>query len=89
MRRRKKKTADKPRTADDAWADMVRETVARAMAKHLRDDVNVMRPINSLTLPELMKVAETATATWIGLAAQRIHDQPESVEAVDYFSLLM
>lgn len=64
----------RPPNPDDAFCDELRESCARAMAAHLKEAVNTMRPINSLKLPEMMALAEACTARWIVEVSKRRAD---------------
>jgi hypothetical protein len=58
-------------TADDEFANTLREECARAGAKWLKESVNIQRPIGTLKLPEMCGLAEAITARWIVLVSQR------------------
>lgn len=79
----------RPPNPDDQWVDELRESCARAMAKHLKEGVNTLRPINSLTLPEMCSLAEACTAHWIGQVSRRITEQEMSPTVREYTNLLL
>jgi len=47
-----------------------------------------MRPINSLTLPELVNLAQNITDRWIVVTSHRMHTAPESDTAREGDSVL-
>lgn len=62
----------RPPNADDQFVDALRESCARTMATWLKEAVNTQRPIRSLTLLEMMGLAEACTAHWIVEVSKRI-----------------
>lgn len=74
---------------DDAWVDALRESCARATAVCLKQAVNVDRPIRSLTLVEMMGLAEACTAHWIVEVSKRLAEEDLSPTLRKYQNLLM
>ena len=89
IRRRKKKLKPRPPNVDDLWAERVREECAKAMARWMRETINVKRPIESLKLEEMKNLAEACNSAWIVAQSKRIAEQPESDEALVYGALLV
>lgn len=76
---RKTKPEPRPKTEDDLWLDVLREECARAMVRHIRASIDPNRTIRSLSLPELLKLAEACTAQWIVSVSKRHAAQPKTV----------
>lgn len=68
----------KPKTDDDLFLDELRDTCARAMAGHLKS-LDTNRPIKSLTLPEMLGLAEACTARWIVAVSKRMAEDRSKV----------
>jgi hypothetical protein len=73
---------------DDAWCDTLRESCARAMAAHLKEAVNTQREIRSLTLAEMMALAEACTAHWIVAVSQKQASEDLSPTLREFVNLL-
>ena len=73
---------------DDAWLEQLREGCARAMATHLREAVNTMRPIKTLTLVEMKNLAEACTAHWIVAVSKKVTEEEMSPTLREYTNLL-
>jgi hypothetical protein len=82
-------TRPRPPNPDDQWVDALRESCAWAMAAHLKQSVNTMRPINSMTLPEMMTLAEACTAHWIVEVSKKIAAEELSPTLREYKNLLL
>lgn len=61
----------KPPSADDVFCTELREQCARSIVAYLKR-LNTDRAIKSLTLPEMLGMAEACTSRWIVLVSQRI-----------------
>lgn len=88
MRERKEKPPKYVPTPDDEWRAKRMESCAKAGAQWLKGSVNLMRPISSLTLPELTALAQNITDRWIVVTSHRIFTAPTSKEATDGRELL-
>jgi hypothetical protein len=84
----KREIRERPPNSDDEFVDGLREKCARAMAAHLKQAVNVQRPINSLTLPEMMALAEACTAHWIVEVSARVAKEDLSPTERQFKNLL-
>ncbi len=74
---------------DDEWCDALRESCARAMAAHLKEEaVNTQREIRSLTLAEMMALAEACTAHWIVQVSQKQVSEDLSPTLREFVNLL-
>jgi hypothetical protein len=80
---------ERPANPDDQWVDALRESCARAMAAHLKQSVNTVRPINSMTLLEMMSLAEACTSHWIVQVSQKIGAEELSPTQREYTNLLL
>jgi hypothetical protein len=58
--------------AQTAWEDERRELCAKAVAQHLKQAVNLQRPIASLSRAELIGVAFAATSEFIRVTSARL-----------------
>jgi hypothetical protein len=79
----------RPPNPDDQWVDALRESCARAMAAHLKQSVNTLRPINSMSLPEMMNLAEACTSHWIVETSKKIASEELSPTLREYKNLLL
>lgn len=79
---------ERPPNPDDEWVDALRESCARTMATHLKESLNVLRPINSMTLPEMMGLAEACTAHWIVEVSKRVAKEELSPTERQFKNLL-
>lgn len=87
--KQKPETRPRPPNPDDQWVDMLRESCARAMATWLKNSVNTLRPINTLTLPEMMGLAEACTSHWIVETSKKIASEDLSPTLREYRNLLL
>lgn len=69
--RKKPELLKREPTADDEWCAMAYESAARAIARWLKGSINTQRPINSLKLPELVNIAQSAIHDWIVKGSER------------------
>lgn len=80
---------ERPPNPDDQWVDELRTSCARAMGQHLKGSVNLMRPISSLTRPELEALAEACTAHWIVAVSKKKADEALSPTLREFKQLLL
>ncbi len=80
---------ERPPNPDDIWVDALRESCARATAVWLKENVNTMRLINSLKLPEMLGLAEACTAHWIVEVSKKLAQEDLSPTLRVYQNLLM
>lgn len=78
MARRK---VDPPKlpSAEDLELDADYETLARLVARELKGIVEVRKPVNAITLPEMKRIVFAVVAHWIGLKIGRMR-KGEQVE---------
>ena len=59
------------------------------MAAHRKQSVNTLRPIQSMTLPEMMNLAEACTSHWIVEVSKKIAAEELSPTLREYKNLLL
>ena len=80
---------ERPPNPDDQWCDALRTSCARAMGQHLKGSINLMRPISSLTKPELEALAEACTAHWIVEVSKKVAQEKLTPTLREFKQLLL
>lgn len=71
-KRHEKKRPQKPPSSDDLWLDELHTGCAKAIARWLKSSIDLERPIKTLTLAELKRMAGAFEAEWIKMTGERL-----------------